>query len=130
MRQSLTANSCSEKRPNYSRGPQAPMCLIVDMNIAHRVLLAENDPDFFEVRRRLLAASGRYVRLVYGGKLRDEYLRNVSIKRVVAVLDRAGRTRVIPDDKIANEVKAIRGLNLCVSDDEHIIGLARASGVR
>jgi len=106
------------------------MCLIVDVNVAHRILLAENDADFLEVRRRLLATSGRYVRLVYGGKLRDEYLQNGSIKRAVAALDRAVRTRVVPDDKISAEVAAIRGLNLCVSDDEHIIGLARASGVR
>jgi hypothetical protein len=106
------------------------MCLIVDADVAPRVLVVEDDPDFQEVRSRLFsAARGRHLDLVYGGQLRDELLGNASVKRALVVLDRAGRARLIPDDRIRAEIQVVRGIGH-VSNDEHIIGLARASGVR
>jgi hypothetical protein len=104
------------------------MCLIVDMNVAHKVLLTNSDPDFKDVRASLFGNQGTIAKLVYGGEFLREYNGNRAVLRRVAVLDTAGRTRKMRDDQVDEEAKNVAGS--CVSDDPHIIALARVSGVR
>ena len=106
------------------------MCLIVDNDVAHRVLLRREDPDFAPVHDALFrTAPGMTARLVYGGRLRDEYYGNHATRAVILELDRKGRARPISDAAIARESAAASTIGL-ESNDDHIIGLARASGVR
>jgi hypothetical protein len=69
-------------------------------------------------------------RLVYGGKLVDEYNKNLAVRRMLAVLDRAGRTRRVDDDSIEKEIDMVTRIGSCISNDKHIIALARAGNVR
>jgi len=104
--------------------------MIVDMNVAHKVLLRTNDPDFQPVHMSLFVPQRVKGSLVYGGKLLREYMKNNQVRRAIATLDRAGRARRIPDESVDNEADRLRRSNYCVSDDAHIIALARVSNVR
>ncbi|MCI0490774.1 MAG: hypothetical protein L0229_29625 [Blastocatellia bacterium] len=106
------------------------MCLIVDVNVAHRVLLVSDDPDFKDVHICLFTNSNPKGSLVYGGKLTDEYSRNHEIIRTLVKLDQAGRARKADDDLVNEEMERIIQSGLCESNDEHIIALARVGRVR
>lgn len=106
------------------------MCLIVDANIAARILLTTDDPDFEPVHRRLFGTKSPTAKLVHGGKLTSELVKNHKIKSILRVLDTMGRARIIDDASVQQELDSVVETRLCRSDDEHIIGLARASGVR
>lgn len=106
------------------------MCLIVDINVAHKVLLVSDDPDFKDVHICLFTNSNPRGSLAYGGKLLNEYGRSPEIIRKLAELDRAGRARKVDDDLVDEEMKRIIQSGICKSDDEHIIALARVGRVR
>ncbi len=107
------------------------MCLIIDINIAQKVLLTDNDPDFGLVHACLFIGKPHNARLVYGGKkFLEEYSKNHSVTKIVAQLDRAGKALKIDDALVNNEEEMIRISGLCTSNDEHIIALARVSNVR
>lgn len=106
------------------------MCLIIDVNVAHKILLANDDPDFKDVHECLFTGKMPHARMAYGGKLAREYLNNHKIRRVLVELDRAGRAWKVDDSLIEREIEWVVTSGLCQSDDEHIIGLARVSGVR
>lgn len=106
------------------------MCLIVDVNVASKVLLTPDDPDFRDVHTSLFKNKKPKASLVYGGKLVDEYSRNLAVRRMIAVLDRAGRTRKIDNDSIEKEIEIVIQTGLCISNDKHIIALARVGKVR
>ncbi len=106
------------------------MCVIVDVNVAARVLLRSDDQDFAPVSFRILGKSKQRLILVYGGQLLEEYRRHHAILRILAVLDRSGRAI----QRSAMEIEAAEGkLNddgNCVSNDVHILALALVSGAR
>lgn len=106
------------------------MCLIVDVNVAPRILLTDNDRDFSYVHISLFGSKKPIATLAYGGKLLDEFSRNHQLTRKLAELDRAGRARIVEDHLIEEQLELIVQLGLCRSDDEHIIALARAGKVR
>ncbi len=107
------------------------MCLIIDINIAQKVLLTENDPDFGLVRECLFIGKPYKARLVYGGnKFLSEYRGNNNVLRMVATLDRAGKAVKVDDNLVDDEEQRIIVSGLCSSNDEHIIALARISNVR
>ncbi len=106
------------------------MCLIVDTNVAHRVLLRRDDPDFGDVHIRLFSVRKPTAALVYGGRLLREYAKTDSIRRVVVALDRSGSAIRVDDALVEQETAWAVATGLCQSDDEHIIGLARAASVR
>lgn len=106
------------------------MCLIVDVNVAREVFSDTEEPDFAEIRKALFQLKAPLVRIVYGGLLREELLRVEEVRRALVVLDRAGRTRQISDAEVAGETSAVQALALCISNDAHIIALARVAGVR
>lgn len=106
------------------------MCLIVDTNVAHRIILQRDDPDFKDVHARLFAAKKPTAALVYGGRLVLEYARDDSIRRLVVALDRSGGAIRVNDALVEQETASTIASGLCRSDDAHIIGLARAANVR
>ena len=70
-------------------------------------------------------------RVVYGGgKFAREIERSAAAKRWFAEMFRAGRAIRIPESIVDEEEARIRETELCESDDEHIVALARLSGSR
>lgn len=106
------------------------MCLIVDVNVAQNVFLADSDENYKEIHECLFMGRNPPVKIVYGGQLTQEYSRNDALRRILLQLDRAGRTRIIADDLVDAERLIIEKLQVCQSNDQHIIALARAGKVR
>jgi predicted nucleic acid-binding protein len=103
------------------------MCLIVDTNVAHRVILKEDDPDFSSLSHEINRGNAR---IVYGGKLREEYRQHELLRQRVLSLDRAGIARQVSSIDYQSELEKVEATHLCVSNDAHIIALARAAKVR
>ena len=123
-----TENSSCAKNSAFLTGDGAKtMCLIVDINVAHRILLVEVDEQYGHVRKCL---DRNLARIVYGGELNREYQRSESIRRIIVAYDRAGKARKIDDKLVDNETEVIQELALCRSNDVHIIALARVANVR
>ena len=103
------------------------MNVIIDNMFARKVLLLEDDTDFKYVRQKLLDG---ILKMVYGGKLLTEYGRSSKIKSVLRKFDQIGIAQAYDDEKLNIEAKRIRRLQVCRSDDAHIIALAKVSGAR
>jgi hypothetical protein len=103
------------------------MCLIVDANAATLVFAPKGDNAFKPVREALLA---RKAVAVYGGGLRREYLRTPSIRPLLVELDRQGSLRLVSDETIDRMTQSVVDEGLCLSDDPHVIALARVSATR
>jgi len=104
------------------------LCLIVDTNVAHLVLTRADDPDFGPAHSALFDNRAPRQKIAYGGKLAEEYAKDKGVLDAVRVLARRGRAWREDDAKVDRETIAVRPE--CRSDDPHIIGLARISGVR
>lgn len=105
------------------------MCVIIDNNIAARVLI-QNDPEFAPVRVRLFSNKKPPIRVAYGGRLLQELFRNLEVRRALVALARNGRARLVPDQSIEQEQRMLVQVGLCTSNDVHIIALARAASAR
>ena len=102
------------------------MCLIVDANVAAQFFCTSN-PDSADLRR---AVFGSGCCVVYGGRLREEYEKIGTARRMVLALDRAGKARAIPDSPVDVRTEALKASGMLASDDPHIIALAEVSGSR
>lgn len=107
------------------------MCLIVDANVVNRIFLAEDDPDFKDLHASLFADRKPIAIVVYGGKLVEEYQRSRhEVIRILAELTRVGRARKMDDSLIESEHEIVIQLGICMSNDTHVIALARVGKVR
>jgi predicted nuclease of predicted toxin-antitoxin system len=106
------------------------VCLIIDANVVHRVLLSTDDADFCDVSARLFGTGKATASLVYGGQLLREYETSPAVMKRLRLLDQAGRARVIPSANVDEETEMVSRLGLCVSNDAHVIALARVADVR
>jgi hypothetical protein len=104
--------------------------MIVDINIAHKALLRDNDPDFRDIYASLFTGKMPNAKIVYGGHLTTEYIRSNALRRILIQLDRAGRARRVDDKSVNQEAAVVTNSGLCRSDDQHIIALARVGNVR
>lgn len=98
------------------------MCLIVDVNVAHSLI----SPDIDSMPVMDWIDKGGIV--VSGGKLQRELAKHNEVRRFLRVLSQKGTLRTENGRIIGRETSQIR--DQCVSDDPHIIGLARVSGAR
>ncbi|RJP34442.1 MAG: hypothetical protein C4547_10970 [Phycisphaerales bacterium] len=103
------------------------MCLIVDANRAADTFAAPVSPDAVPVVQWLLRKDGR---IVYGGRLTVELFRVEPARRALRELKRAGRAVELDYDAVDSETERVSSTGLCVSDDPHIIAVARVSGAR
>ena len=103
------------------------MCLIIDNNVASQVLVDREHPDFSPIYRSI---ESRRTILIHGGQLTKEYSGNRRVMEALEELDRIGAARRISDTKIGPELSFVHDSGRCISDDPHIIALARASGAR
>lgn len=102
------------------------MSLIIDSCVVSRVLF-HDDYHYLPVKKALMA---RRNVMVYGGKLKREYIPVTNIRRILFKFDQAGIAKVFPDVDVDNQTDIIKKMKTCVSNDEHIIALARVSGAR
>jgi predicted nucleic acid-binding protein len=102
------------------------VCLIVDTCVTHR-LLNVRDADFAPVRESLEAGSQT---IALGGHLLREYARYHDVVRFMAELARKGRLRVVRDAAVDSETENLRSAGTCLSNDAHLVALARVSGAR
>ena len=103
------------------------MCAIVDASVSHEVFgdnRTEAGIHFFDW------LSGEQGKLVVGGKLRRELELSEKTQRLLRELLLAGKATEIPDQKVESEVIALRKEQICSSNDEHVLALARVSGAR
>jgi hypothetical protein len=103
------------------------MCVIVDANLASRVFGSPAEPDFSPVIDWVVQRGGE---LVVGGQLAAELDRLGEPRRFLRALVRAGRARLVPDTEVDQETRKVEAAGLCVSNDCHVIALARVSGAR
>lgn len=103
------------------------MCLIVDANLASHVFGEPTHNDFQPVMV-WLTSPREDGRLVFGGHLAIELNKVNAARRFVKALQQAGRARFIPTVALKAETDNLPAL--CVSNDYHVIALARVSGAR
>jgi hypothetical protein len=102
------------------------MCLIIDVNVVHK-FFPEPSEDFKPIHKAI--DEGR-AKLVYGGELTREYRKTAAFRRFLFRLDQQGKARQVADSKVDAETKRLSEGSFCVSDDPHIIALARVGAVR
>jgi hypothetical protein len=105
------------------------MCVIIDANLAFRVFTSAPEVDFRPVFD-WLHAPDKDGCLVFGGKLSQELSNRTVSVRYLRALFQAGRAYQISDARVQNEERQVTCSGLCVSDDPHVVTLARVSGAR
>lgn len=103
------------------------MCLIVDTNLVTKVFVEFEERDFAPIRTAL---ARRRATAVWGGRLKREYFALARYRRLFAEYERSGSLRMIPDSEVDEEETRVVQDGACRSDDQHIVALARCSGVR
>ena len=68
--------------------------------------------------------------LVVGGRLLDELEGIGRAAEQIRIWAQAGLVGFVAPEEVEAETASVAGTGLCVSDDEHVIALARASGAR
>jgi hypothetical protein len=102
------------------------MCLILDVNVVHKILPIPS-PEFEPVHRALTMRKARFI---YGGYLTQEYIQSAQFRRLLRAYDQQGIAVQFPDSKVDSESEKLRKSGLCTSDDFHVLGLALVSGSR
>jgi hypothetical protein len=103
------------------------MCVIVDSNIAHLIFNESPDRDFLPVLDWIQNKDGC---LVLGGRLAAELFSSNRAHRYVLELNRAGKAISFPVEIVNCEEHKVEMMNVCISNDPHVIALARVSGAR
>ncbi len=102
------------------------MCLILDVNIIPQVFPVPSG-DFEPVFE---AVTSGHVKLVYGGKLTREYERIGWFRKLLVILDRQGSAVQVSCSMVDDETETVTSCGHCVSDDQHIVALARIGKAR
>jgi len=103
------------------------MCLIVDANVAAMTFTPNPAPDFQPVWDALWKCRAT---TVFGGQLAQEYYELRRHRRIIREMERSGRLCRVADAKVRDATNRLIRSEACVSDDEHIVALAKVSGVR
>lgn len=105
------------------------MCLIVDANVATKVFSDATDVEFAPVKDWLFSEKHQ-ARIAIGGKLRTEILQIERVRKAFLTLSRAGRVRDVGDALVDAEAERLDADGLMISNDSHVVALARVSGAR
>ena len=103
------------------------MCIIVDTNKLGAFLADPADEDSRPIRKWLDRGAGSIVYST-GGKFAQEIQGRVKARLTGYV--RAGRAKLIPESRFADDERALKNRADLRSDDPHVLALARAAGVR
>lgn len=102
------------------------MCLIIDANCAAK--FASGHREAAPIAIWLVKKSGRLV--VGGTKLKGEYNRVAKFAGLLAQLSAAGKIKFASDSDTDRLEQELSDSGLLISDDPHILALARVSGAR
>jgi predicted nucleic acid-binding protein len=106
------------------------MCLILDANRFGDALSSPPKPNYVPIVDWLTKHDSDGVVVFGGTKFLQEIARNDRARRWFVTLERSGRARPVDKTTVDAEERQVRRSNLCISDDEHLIALARVSGAR
>lgn len=106
------------------------MCIIVDNNVVHAVVMGDGVKEDLALLASDFKASSGKARLVYGGYLAVEYAQSRSLLRKLISLEREGRARQVPLGLYNREKELVERKGECTSNDAHVIAVARAGNVR
>ena len=105
------------------------MCAIVDASVRDQVF-GKKKPEAGELFFDWLDKGKRKPKLVVGGKLLQELGSSPNFVSWLRGALLAGRAKRIPDKEVDTETKELEDLNICKSNDHHVLALARVSGAR
>ena len=105
------------------------MCAIVDANVLSEVF-GDNPTGAGEYFYDWLVKPRGGILVVGGKKFGEEAERNSTFRDFVLERWQIGRARRIPDEEVDDETDRLDAMDVCKSDDEHILALARVSGAR
>ena len=103
------------------------MCAIIDSNVRDRFFRQPVDSDLQPLWQWIDDGKGV---LGVGGRLLTELLGSRHAADSIQTWERAGRAVIFDRDAVDDETRRLRDNGACVSDDEHVIALARVSGAR
>ena len=103
------------------------MCAILDNNVRHEVF-GDNQTEAGKFFLDWLTTKDGI--LVVGGKLLQELGEYQKFAQWLQQAVSSGRARRISDQEVNGETENLQSRRICQSDDEHVLGLARASGAR
>ena len=103
------------------------MCAILDNNVRHEVF-GDNQTEAGKFFLDWLDKKDGI--LVVGGKLLQELSGYSNFVQWLQQALLSNRARRISDQEVNNETENLREQRICQSNDEHVLGLARASGAR
>ena len=105
------------------------MCAIIDANVRDQIF-GDKQPQAGEFLFNWLNNDKRTVKLVVGGKLLRELSDSKAFNTWLQTALLFGRAQRIPDDKVEIATKELQDQQICRSDDEHVLALAKLSGAR
>lgn len=105
------------------------MCAIVDANVQHQVF-GDNPTEAGKFFFDWLTKPKGGILVVGGTKLQRELGNNLNFIRVLNERLLAGRAMRISNRIVDDEESKLRAQDVCRSDDEHVLALARVSGAR
>ena len=105
------------------------MCTIIDANVRDQVF-GDKQPQAGEFLFNWLNNDKRTVKLVVGGKLLRELSDSKAFNTWLQTALLFGRAQRISDDKVEFATKELQDQQICKSDDEHVLALAKVSGAR
>ena len=106
------------------------MCIILDTNRFGDALSTPPSPNYRPIID-WLTSHDKVGMVVFGGtKFLQEITRSERARKWFTELQRAGRAKAIDAAAVDAEEQRLCTQGLCVSDDEHLIALARKSGAR
>jgi predicted nucleic acid-binding protein len=106
------------------------MCLILDANRFGEALSTPPNQHYLPIIDWLTASDSTGMVIFGGTKFLQEIARSERARRWFIELQRVGRAKSIDRAVVDAEERALRTRGLCVSDDEHLVALARKSGTR
>lgn len=103
------------------------VCAIVDNNVRDRFFRQPVDSDLQPLWKWIDDGDGV---LVVGGHLLTELFGSSQAADAIQTWEQAGRAVIVDRNEVDDETTRLRDGGDCVSDDEHVIALARVSGAR
>ena len=105
------------------------MCAIIDANVRDQVF-GERRPPAADYLFNWLNNNKRGAKLIVGGKLLQELSKSKAFNTWLQTALLFGRAQTIPDEEVEAATKNLQAQQICRSDDQHVLALARVSGAR
>ena len=105
------------------------MCAIIDANVRDQVF-GDSRPKAGEFLFNWLNSDKKRVTLVVGGKLLQELSKSRNFNTWLQTALLHGRAQKFSDEEVLRATKELQEQEICTSDDEHVLALARVSGAR